>query len=134
MELNLKRAYFPKGTNGGIFRDEQFICFTIELPWKENQRNVSSIPKGRYQLAKRFTQKRGWHLIVKSVTGRSGILFHPANDALKELPGCIAPVTMLSGIGTGTNFRKATTKLNELVFQAFDADEAVYLTIQKAVL
>jgi len=134
MELNLKRAYFPKGTNGVIFRDEQFICFTIELPWKENQRNISCIPEGRYQLSKRFTQKRGWHLIVKSVTGRSGILFHPANDALKELQGCIAPVTLLSGIGTGTDSRKANTKLNELVFQAPDADEAVYLTIQKAVL
>jgi hypothetical protein len=93
MELELKRAYFPKGTNGGIFFNDKFICFTIELPWKDNLRNISCIPEGRYRLGKRFTPNRGWHLLVNEVPGRSGILFHAANNALKELRGCIAPVT-----------------------------------------
>jgi len=95
MELILKRVYFHKGTIGVLFNDEQFVCFTIELPWEENQRKVSCIPEGRYELERRYTEKRGWHLALKKVINRSCILFHPDNDALKELQGCIAPVTML---------------------------------------
>ncbi|MFA9389678.1 MAG: DUF5675 family protein [Prolixibacteraceae bacterium] len=134
MELSLKRAYFPHGTNGALFCNDQFVCFTIELPWQENRRNISCIPEGKYSLGKRFTERRGWHLLVKDVPNRSEILFHPANNALKELQGCIAPVTMLSGIGSGTDSRKADNKLNKLVVEAIQNDESVFLIIQKALL
>jgi hypothetical protein len=45
-------------------------------------------------------------LEVIDVKNRKLILFHPANNALKELNGCIAPVTKLvdwirSAISTG---------------------------------
>lgn len=132
MELILKRAYFPKGTNGSLFESGAFICFTIELPWQENRYMVSCIPEGKYQLKRRYTEKHGWHLMVTEVLHRSGILIHPANDAQKELEGCIAPVTMLSGIGTGTDSRKADSKLKKLVFAAIDQEEDVFLTIKNA--
>jgi hypothetical protein len=83
MELILRRDHHPEGTNGSLCDGEQQICSTIELPWRQNQRMVSCIPEGRYELVKRYTDKRGWHLLVKNVPNRSGILFHPANDALK---------------------------------------------------
>lgn len=132
MELILKRAYFPSGTNGAIFCNEQFICFSIELPWKENRRKISCIPEGRYTISKRFTEKRGWHLIVNGVPNRSEILFHPANNAQKELQGCIAPVSALTSIGAGTDSRKADNKLNILVMEAIQEKENVFVTIQKA--
>jgi len=134
MELFLKRAYFPEGANGGVFYGGKFICFTIELPWKDNKRNVSCIPEGRYRLIKRFTSRRGWHLMVKDVPGRSGILFHPANNALRELRGCIAPVCLLSAPGVGMNSRKASERFEKLVFGNLREDENVYLTIQKAAI
>jgi len=133
MELILKRAYFPNGTNGAIFCNEQFICFTIELPWKENQRKVSCIPEGKFELGKRYTEKHGWHLVVNTVPERSHILFHPANHALKELEGCIAPVTVLTGIGTGVESRKAFDKLKSLVYEAI-LKENVSIIIEKATL
>jgi hypothetical protein len=134
MELILKRAYFSDGTNGALFYDEQFICFTIERPWKGNRRRISCIPEGRYHLGKRFTEKRGWHLVVDAVPGRSFILFHPANDALKELEGCIAPVTSLTGVGIGASSRRANERLKKVVFEAMLNDENTVLTIQNSVL
>ena len=99
MNLTLYRAYFEEGTNGTLFRSDSFLCHTIELPWKNNTRSISCIPEGEYQIEPRFSKRFKHHLILKAVKDRSYILFHPANDALKDLEGCIAPVTYLSGIG-----------------------------------
>jgi len=132
MELILTRSYHPEGTNGKLCDGEQLVCSTIELPWRENQRMVSCIPEGRYELAKRYTDKRGWHLLVKNVPNRSGILFHPANNALKELKGCIAPVSKVVGPGKGTQSKVADSRLKTLVFEAMDKGDSVFFIIQKA--
>tara|TARA_B100001245_G_C22866715_1_gene416814 strand:+ start:808 stop:1215 length:408 start_codon:yes stop_codon:yes gene_type:complete len=129
MELVLTRKYFPKGTNGRLTFNGGIICYTIELPWWNNQRNISCIPEGKYLLAKRHTEERGFHLIVKDVPGRDGILFHPANNALKELEGCIAPVSLLTGPGRGDSSKKACEVLNSHVFSAKHLREDVFLKI-----
>ena len=131
MELTLFRSYYPKGTNGIISDGEQLVCSTIELPWKDNQRRISCIPEGKYELGKRYTEERGWHLKIKNVIGRSFILFHPANDALKELKGCISPVMELTGPGKGSFSRKANYKVKKLVFHKMDKGEKVYIFIKK---
>ena len=64
---------------------------------------------------------------------RSGILLHPANNALKELKGCIAPVSKLDAPGIGSLSQKATEKLQNLLFEVLDRDEEVFLTIQKQI-
>ena len=69
-------------------------------------------------------------MILKNVRGRSFILFHPANDALRDLEGCIAPVTYLSGIGKGIYSKDAMQKLLSLVYQAKDRKEKITLTIK----
>ncbi|MFH6983601.1 DUF5675 family protein [Marinoscillum luteum] len=129
MELLLTRKYFPKGTNGRLTYNGSILCYTIELPWWDNQRNISCIPEGRYLLSKRHTEKRGNHILVMDVPGRDGILFHPANDALKELEGCIAPVSVLTGPGRGDSSRKACDVLNGHVFSAKHLREDVFLKI-----
>ena len=130
MELHLQRTYYKEGTNGTLFYDQRFFGFTIELPWKENKRNISCIPEGIYEIKPRFTQKRKHHLIVEDVKNRSFILFHPANDAQRDLRGCIAPVTYLSGIGKGTSSRMLFNKLISLCYQAFDRGDTVQLIIK----
>jgi len=106
------------------------ICNTIELPWKKNETKVSCIPEGKYFIRKRYSQKFHWHLEVENVQNRSLILFHPANNALKELNGCIAPVTKLSGPGLGLMSRKAFAKLKDLVYKALESKESVELIVQ----
>lgn len=131
MELALLRTYHENGTNGELWNGEQMICCTIELPWLQNRQNVSCIPEGRYELVKRNTKERGDHLHVVDVPDRSWILFHPANNALLELKGCIAPVSTLDGPGKGSASKKATAKLESLLFEAMERGEQVFINIKK---
>lgn len=130
MILLLTRTYFPDGTNGKLECEGKLICNTIELPWKMNETKVSCVPEGKYFIKKRYSQKFQWHLEIENVQNRSLILFHPANNAIVELNGCIAPVTKLSGPGLGLLSRKAFTKLKDHVYKALDNKESVELLIQ----
>jgi hypothetical protein len=130
MIIVLKRTYFPDGTNGKLECNGKSICNTIELPWGENQKRVSCIPEGKYFIRKRYSQKFQWHLEVIDVKDRSLILFHPANNALLELNGCIAPVTKLSGPGLGVMSRKAFAKLKTQVYQVLYGKESVELIVE----
>jgi hypothetical protein len=130
MELELIRRCFSKGSNGSIFCGDTFICHTIELPWKDNERRTSCIPEGRYEVQKRYSPKFKWHLILKGVPGRSVILIHPANDAMKELKGCIAPVCELTGEGKGLLSKNALARLLAVVYAAFQKEQTVFITIK----
>ncbi|WP_426065227.1 DUF5675 family protein [Flavobacterium sp. DSP2-3-1] len=130
MVIQLQRTYFPNGTNGKLECEGKFICYTIELPWKDNEKRVSCIPEGKYFIKKRYSNKFKWHLEVTNVVNRSLILFHPANNASLELNGCIAPVTKLSGPGLGLMSRKAYAKLKDLVYKAMESNESVELIVK----
>lgn len=130
LELNLFRRYYAQGTNGKLRLQQQHICYTIERPWLDNRRQLSCIPEGRYPIRPRYSPRYGWHYLVDEVKDRSLILIHPANNALQELQGCLAPVTSLSGEGLGLQSRKAFRKLKQILDPYFTRGESVYLTIQ----
>lgn len=130
MVLVLSRTYFPDGTNGKLECEGKFICCIIELPWINNKKRVSCIPEGEYLLRKRYSRKFQRHIEVVDVKNRSFILFHPANNAQKELNGCIAPVTKLSGPGLGLQSRQAFAKVKDLVYKALDCSETVSLIVK----
>mgnify|MGYP006915404723 CR=1 FL=1 len=130
MVLFLTRTYFPDGTNGKLECDGKLICYTIELPWRKNETKVSCVPEGNYFIRKRYSAKYKWHLELVDVPKRKFILFHSANNAKKELNGCIATVTKLSGPGLGLLSRKAFRKLKTIVYQALDNKESVEILIQ----
>lgn len=131
MILVLNRTYFPEGTQGVLEWNGTLICYTIELPWLENQRRISCIPEGEYILRKRFSPKLKWHFLLMDVPGRDLILIHPANDAKLELLGCIAPVTVYTGIGKGSASRKAMTELRKIIFPLFEKEAQVVLVITR---
>ena len=130
MEIHLTRTYFPKGTNAKLECKGKFICYTIELPWRNNEKGVSCIPEGKYFIKKRYSSKFKWHLEVIDVENRNLILIHPANNALQELNGCIAPVTKLSGPGLGLMSRRAFTKFKNLVNPVLESNKKVLLIIK----
>jgi signal peptidase I len=66
----------------------KYMCDTLELPWKENQRNISCIPPGKYDVVKRKSSKFGNHFHVKGVPDRSYILIHKGNY-YTDIRGCI---------------------------------------------
>jgi hypothetical protein len=96
-----------KGAQHDRLQNSKFICYTIELPWEDNLPQRSCIPEGRYELKKRYSTRFGQHLLLVNVKDQELILIHPANDALKELRGCIAPVSILTGPGKGILSRNA---------------------------
>ena len=130
MELELIRTYYPAGTNGKILVQGSLIAYTIKLPWKDNLAQVSCIPEGRYELVKRWSPKFNRHLQVMNVSQRENILIHPANDAKHELKGCIAPVSVITGVGKGIRSRVALDILTSLVYGALDQHDHVFIIIK----
>lgn len=128
--LLLLRKYGAQGTNGSISHRGEHICNTIELPDHNNIPRISCIPVGRYKLEKRRYPKHGEQIGIPIVLGREAILIHAANNALLELQGCIAPVTTLTGEGTGDYSGKALAKLKALVYSLWDMGDEVYLNIR----
>lgn len=129
MELLLKRIYFSEGTLGILEWQGLILCFTIELPWRGNAPKISCIPEGRYALRHRYSEKFGNHLEVVGVPHRSFILLHPANDAKRELQGCIAPVSYPTGTWSGAGSKKAFQQLYSVVWDAIQKGHNVTLLI-----
>lgn len=129
--LVLQRVYGAQGTNGTITYQGEKICHTIELPWRDNRQRISCIPEGRYRLIKKKFHKHGEQIGIPNVLHREAILIHAANDALKELMGCIAPVTTLTGEGKGTESRKALSELKALVYSLWDQGKEVDMVIRE---
>ena len=113
MVIELQRLYRDGWIDGLIFIKGVLLCRSIELRWANNDRNVSCVPEGVYPVAIIQHPKFGECLQINEVKGRSGILVHVANDAQKELRGCIAPVFSLSGNGKGQYSRLALNYIIE---------------------
>jgi len=55
-DLKIERTYLPGGTNGTLSYRGEEICQTIELPWDDNQPEISCIPEGKYPVVVRETE------------------------------------------------------------------------------
>lgn len=128
--LTLLRKYGAEGTNGTIMYAGEQICHTIELPDRNNMRRISCIPPGHYKLEKIRYRRHGEQIGIPHVLGRNGILIHAANHAQRELLGCIAPVTTLTGEGQGLGSVEALARLKALVYSLWDMGDEVYLRIR----
>jgi hypothetical protein len=130
MNPELIRTYYSEGTNRILLLSGVAICSTIELPWKNNEPRISCIPEGNYGLVKRYSPHHKWHFELKDVPGRQLILIHPANDAITELKGCIAPVCVVTGMGKGDFSRLAFKKITSLLFPVLESGSDLFLTIK----
>jgi hypothetical protein len=89
MELVLKRFSFTDdGVLGVLICGNYPICMTLEEEWKNNQKNISSIPVGSYLCRRVNTPKHGDTFKVMDVPDRSDILFHSGNTEA-DTEGCI---------------------------------------------
>ena len=127
----LKRnTYSEKQTLGALtVRDQKgivFKCCTLELPWRDNKRNISCIPSGTYRAAPRFSEKFKWHYHITGVTGRDFILIHPGNFYF-QIRGCVLVGEDFGdinsdGIQDVVNSRKTFDKLLRLAPEGFDLE------------
>jgi len=65
-----------------------FHCFTLELPWLNNQNNVSCIPPGLYRATKYLSPTKGLVLLLHDVPGREYIEIHAGNYT-RQILGCV---------------------------------------------
>jgi hypothetical protein len=96
-------AYAPFGTYGNLFLGGTRL-YTVEQPWRLNERQRSCVPEGDYQLIKHNSSKypNTFALINPALnvyyqpgpgvpeSGRKAILIHPGNVP-EDLMGCISP-------------------------------------------
>ena len=130
MVISIKRTYFTDCTNGESSVDGKLRCYSIELPWKDNQHGISCIPEGKYKLVKHLSDHLGRVLLITNVPNRDLCYIHAANNAVLELKGCIAPVTALTGHGLGAKSKLQLEPLLNEAYGAIDREEDVYLIIQ----
>ena len=110
----IKRIYHTDCTIGTIvFGDNRY--FTLELPWLDNQVNISCIPPGLYEAQYRNSPSNGDVIELKDVPGRTYIQIHAGNYT-SQILGCILVGESLKDINSDgiidvTNSNKTLTKL-----------------------
>lgn len=90
--LIIREMFTEESIIGELFVNGERFCDTLELPYKDNQRSISSIPAGEYSVRMRYPRESATrdylHLLVEEVPNRDYILFHRGNTA-KDSRGCI---------------------------------------------
>jgi len=113
--LIIRETFTDVSTIGNLYLDGEWLCDTLELPYRDNQRSISCIPEGQYKVRIRLPRESAtrdyMHLLVKDVPSRDYILFHIGNTA-KDTRGCV-----LVGIGTEQDFVKNSRLAMELLMK-----------------
>ena len=117
--LIVRETYTDESVIGKLYLNGEFISYTLELAWNNNQKSISCVPRGVYdckvRLAKDSASRNYDHLILEDVPNRSYILFHRGNSA-KDSKGCI-----LTGMMRGDNViyqsKTAHTLLMDKIFK-----------------
>lgn len=116
-----------QGTPGILTYQNQRVCYMLELPDRDNKRNLSRIPAGRYLVKYLKRSASGKYKDVYHVTGvmgRSGVLIHPGNyagDTLQDLLthswGCLLPATRMGRLSNqmaGLASRAALRRIHQI--------------------
>ncbi|MEO0683499.1 MAG: DUF5675 family protein [Cyanobacteria bacterium J06649_11] len=90
--IAIDRVYYSDFAIGGctigyLSIDGEVICYTLELPYRNNESNISSIPSGSYYGHIRTDGNRGWRIELEHVAYRKYIQVHVGNYT-SETSGC----------------------------------------------
>lgn len=127
-----------EGTFGTLLLNGKAFCVTLELPYRDNVPNLSSIPTGRYvcklspsSLINTLTKgewKSGW--VLQNVPNRSDVMIHPGNIT-DDTHGCILVAkyygklrgdrAVLNSGDTFKEFMTMTRTMTQFPLMIFDA-------------
>lgn len=85
-DLYLAAAGFPTSDLGVK------LCTALELPWRNNMKDISAIPAGSYRGAVRTDGPHGWRIELTGAAPRENVQLHVGNTPDKS-KGCILPGT-----------------------------------------
>ena len=88
VEIIRLQSYDEDGTFGAVRINGEFVCLSLELPWKNNQRDISCIPTGQ-TIARRYLSPHfGYEVFRLKVLNRDFEEIHIGNTIL-DTKGCI---------------------------------------------
>ncbi len=96
----------------------------LELPNRGNQKGISRVPAGKYTCVRRWSEKFGWHYILKDVPNRDFILIHFGNY-YTDIRGCILVGNDFKDLNKDgyrdvTSSRKTMKRVLEIAPQEFE--------------
>jgi hypothetical protein len=124
LEINRKQPDNGKETLGTFnVIGSDFSGVTMELPYKDNQHQISCIPSGVYFVEKRYSPEHGNHFHVLDVPNRDMILIHEGNYVF-NYKGCIGVGAAFADINKDglmdiTDTKNTLKKLYYLMPQTF---------------
>lgn len=80
----------------------QHLCYTLELPYRDNKEGISRILPGTYRVTKFDSPTKGHVFLLHDVPGHTMIEMHIGNTE-KDVRGCIAVGTYKSDAGIGAS-------------------------------
>ena len=117
------------GTFGVLLMDGSVFCVTLELPWNNNQTDISCIPTGQYTCNKITSPKFGVVFEVQGVPNRVDVLLHIGNYT-KDTHGCI--LLGSSFIEDGNRGIAQSTVMFNHFMTVLNNDDSFTLTIANA--
>ena len=110
----LRRCPSTQEGTPGVLRAGDLVLATMELPWRENRRNVSAVPSGGYRVMPYCGPRFGLSLLVTGVPGRDAILIHAGNlggdvalGFRTHTRGCILPGLRVGRLRIGNTEQRA---------------------------
>ena len=82
-------------TSGYLAVNGRVIAYTVELPWRGNAPEISSIPAGSYPAHLRYDHADKWRIELDDVPGRTNVQIHIGNTTA-DIKGCILVGSSLS--------------------------------------
>jgi len=90
LRADLCRVFLDEKQTLGEITCEDVKVYSLELPWKNNERRISCIPDGLYKCTRENHPKFGWCYRLHDVPNRDGVLIHALTNYTQTL-GCIGP-------------------------------------------
>jgi len=135
-KLILERFHSNKISTCGILKHPELESdiFTLELPWINNQQNISCIPEGRYKIRPFHSESHDDCFEIYNVVGRDLIRIHTGNSVRAnyqdpynkekiwkcENRGCIFPGMKIRLDGIIEYSSSAMSKLRAIITEVMD--------------
>lgn len=125
------------GTFGSLsIPNVAFACETLELPWRDNERDFSCIPPGIYSARVTYSNKFGTDLYeLLDVPGRFKVRIHAGNRAgdvtkglASDVQGCILVGMRLGELKGQPAVLSSRVALSELMLATRNADIELEIT------
>jgi hypothetical protein len=128
-QLRLVRVTECNGATLGVLcLDDSPEFVTLEDAWRDNERQISCIPQGRYKVKLHRSPRFGLVYRVEDVPQRSDILIHAGNTH-KDTHGCILLGMQFGKLGSDSAILASRSALLQFMEKMGNTPEAQLVVI-----